>query len=298
MTSRVYTPVEHVLRSLRITPKKSLGQHFLTSPFLLEDISTANHSLSLRGKSVLEIGPGPGGLTQHILAQEPRSLTLVEKDERFLPFLHSIVPAAHVLAADVLTCDAITQRHQFDVVMGNLPYNVSAPILVRLCQYQPALEHVVVMVQREVAQRMVEPQSGRLGTMLSLYFEQIESVLDVAPEDFSPPPAVWSSVVKMVPRKDPAEMTLGSVLDRVRMREFGAVERAVMQLYQHKRKMLANVMQRWNSDDDRKMCPVDVGRRRAEELSWEEIVAMVDWLSSSSSSSSASPVSQSSSNIS
>jgi len=183
-----------------VRPRKRFGQHFLHDPAVLQRIVEA--IAPARGDAVVEIGPGEGALTRPLLERLER-LTVIEIDRDLAAKLsreHS--PAAlAVIVADVLDYDFSALPAGVRIV-GNLPYNISTPILFHLARYADRVHDMHFMLQREVVERMVArhstPDYGRLSVMLQTRFA-MKKLFDVAPGAFRPPPKVESAVVRLVP---------------------------------------------------------------------------------------------------
>ena len=207
-------PLREVVRAHGLEPKKSLGQNFLFDLNLTSRIARAAGPLD--GVTVIEIGPGPGGLTRALLAAGARKVIAVERDERCLAALNEI--AAHypgqleIVAGDALTTDlaamtaGIEGRKQ---ICANLPYNVGTALLVQWLEspvWPPWYDKLTLMFQREVAERIVATPDqradyGRLGVLCGV-LTKARILFDVPPSAFTPPPKVTSSVVELVPRPE------------------------------------------------------------------------------------------------
>ena len=220
--------------------RKRFGQHFLTDGAILDAIVDAIDPKP--GDALVEIGPGLGALTDPLVARCGR-LTVIELDRDLAERLRRR-PELEVIEADVLQVDieAVAQRHVRKLrIVGNLPYNISTPILFHLLG---AVDHVLdqhFMLQKEVVARMAAaPGSkdyGRLSVMLQWRYE-IESVLDVPPEAFDPPPRVESAIVRMRPLAPAPE------LDAVLLEELVRVA------FSQRRKVLRNTLGRWLAERD------------------------------------------------
>jgi len=191
------------LRRLGVTPRKALGQHFLLDQFILGDIADA--CLLTPEDTVLEIGAGPGGLTEE-LAQRAGRVAAVELDEELAALSRRRLadrPNVCIVAADVLDyapaellaeCDAAPPY----VATGNLPYYITQPVVRRLLEADPPPERIVVLVQREVARRMVgRPGHESLLSMSIKCYGTPEPLFDVPPSAFWPPPKVQSAAVRI-----------------------------------------------------------------------------------------------------
>ena len=186
-------------------PRKRFGQHFLADRHIIASIVDA--IAPKVGDAMVEIGPGLAALTQP-LVERLGALTVIELDRDLAQRLRSHAQLA-VIESDVLKVDfaelAKTQGQVKLRVVGNLPYNISTPILFHLLQYVDVIEDQHFMLQKEVIDRMVARPStaayGRLSVMLQWRYA-MENVLFVPPESLNPPPRVDSAVVRMVPRSD------------------------------------------------------------------------------------------------
>ena len=187
--------------------RKSLGQHFLISRHVLEQIITA--CTLDDGAPVLEIGPGIGTLTRE-LAEQGAAVTAVELDARAVAVLRETVgafPSVQVVQADILTIDlaALLGEARWTVV-GNLPYYITTPVIGRMLEIAPRVLRMVLMVQREVAERLMAAPGNKIYGSLSVFaqvYAQIERVARVPKGAFLPPPTVESTVVRMHMRPEP-----------------------------------------------------------------------------------------------
>lgn len=201
-----------VLKKHRLVLKKSLGQNFLTDVNILRKIVSAAELT--KEKAVLEIGPGIGALTQP-LAKVAGKVVALEIDQRLLPILAETLapyPHASVVHGDVLKQDLQALfKEQFSEasevsVVANLPYYITTPIIMRLLEEKLPLEHIVVMTQKEVAERMSAPPGGKDYGSLSIavqYYCDTEIVTIVPRSVFVPPPNVDSAVIKLSLRGAP-----------------------------------------------------------------------------------------------
>lgn len=196
-------PLKEIIHALRA--KKSLGQNFLTDPHILNRIVEA--AGSLEGHTVIEIGPGPGGLTREIIQRPCRELILIEQDVRCIPFLENLrlyfKGEFTLLNTDALTLPLHTLGHLPRKVIANLPYNISVPILLQCLQHMEAFESLTLMFQKEVAARLVAapntPDYGRLSVMCQ-WAASVRKLFDLPPGAFTPSPKVTSTVVQLTPR--------------------------------------------------------------------------------------------------
>jgi 16S rRNA (adenine1518-N6/adenine1519-N6)-dimethyltransferase len=213
----------HELRAIR-----AFGQNFLLDLNLTARIARA--AGDLRDATVIEVGPGPGGLTRALLAAGAKHVVAIERDRRCIAALAEI--EAHypgrltVIEGDALTTDMASLGDGPTRIVANLPYNIATPLLVGWLQaepWPPFYESMTLMFQREVAERIVaEPRSkayGRLG-VLSAWRAETRILFDIDPRAFTPPPKVTSSVVSLVPRPNPLPADTAT-LERVTAAAFG-----------------------------------------------------------------------------
>ncbi len=222
-------PLRDVIRRHDLSARKSLGQNFLLDLNLTARIARAAGPLA--GVTVVEIGPGPGGLTRALLAEGAKRVLAIERDERAIAALHEIADhypdRLEIVAADALTFDipAVLGPPPARIV-ANLPYNIATPLLIGWLSVEPWppwYDRMVLMFQREVAERIVAtPGSKSYGrlSVLSGWRCRARILFDVAPSAFVPPPKVTSSVVELVPRPDAAACDR-TMLERVTQAAFG-----------------------------------------------------------------------------
>jgi 16S rRNA (adenine1518-N6/adenine1519-N6)-dimethyltransferase len=222
-------PLREVIRRHGLSARKSLGQNFLLDLNLTSRIARAGGSLD--GMTVVEIGPGPGGLTRALLAAGARRVVAVERDERAVTALADIAERypgrLDVVAGDAMTFDP---RPFLDGtptrVVANLPYNIATALLIRWLSeapWPPWYESLVLMFQREVAERIVaSPGTGAYGRLSVLvgWLTEARILFDVKPSAFVPPPKVTSSVVRLVPRAQPTPCVLHR-LEQITQAAFG-----------------------------------------------------------------------------
>jgi len=216
-------PLREVIRAHDLVAKKSLGQNFILDLNLTARIARAAGDLT--ACDVLEVGPGPGGLTRGLLASGARRVLAVEKDARCLPALAEIAAACpgrlEVIHGDALEVDTAAHLTPPIRVVANLPYNVGTELLIRWLTpavWPPFWQSLTLMFQREVAERIVAvPGSkayGRLA-LLAQWRADPRIVLTLPPEAFTPPPSVHSAVVHFARLDMPRHPADGAVLGRI-----------------------------------------------------------------------------------
>jgi len=264
-------PLREVIERHGLSARKELGQNFLLDLNLTGKIARAAGKLD--EATVIEVGPGPGGLTRALLHNGARHVIAIERDLRCLGALAEI--ADHwpgrltVVEGDALKADyaALTQGAEDVRIVANLPYNVGTQLLlnwIAVPDWPPFWRSLTLMFQREVAERIVATRDddayGRLG-VLAGWRTQAKILFDVPPQAFTPPPKVTSSVVQLLPRAEPLPVPLAA-LERVTEAAFG-----------QRRKMLRQSLKGIGGEALLAKAGLD-GTRRAETLSVEEFVAL------------------------
>ena len=216
-------PLREVIARHGLSAKKQLGQNFLLDLNLTARIARA--AGDLRGSDVLEVGPGPGGLTRGLLAEGARRVLAVEKDARCLPALAEIAAAypgrLEVMQGDALALNPLAHLTPPIRVVANLPYNVGTELLVRWLtppDWPPVWQTLTLMFQKEVAQRIVaQPGEGAYGRLAVRAQWRCEAriALTLPPEAFTPPPKVHSAVVHLTALPAPRWPADAAVLSRV-----------------------------------------------------------------------------------
>lgn len=265
-------PLREVIERHGLMAKKALGQNFLLDLNLTGKI--ARTAGPLQSSTVIEVGPGPGGLTRALLMHGARQVVAIERDERCLPALEEI--AAHypgrlrIVPGDALQSDHAALAAGGDVkIVSNLPYNIGTELLIRwltVADWPPFWSSLTLMFQREVAQRITaDPDDdayGRLG-VLAGWRTEARIAFDVPPQAFTPQPKVTSSVVHLTPRREPLTCDV-RVLGRVTEAAFG-----------QRRKMLRQSLKSLGGEALLARLGIDP-TRRAETLSVEEFVAIAN----------------------
>ena len=249
--------------TMKHIPRKRFGQNFLTDGGIIDSIVEAINPTA--GEPMVEIGPGLMALTQP-LVERLGKITVIELD-RDLALRLRLRPELDVVESDVLKVDfrALAQRMEAPKlrVVGNLPYNISSPILFHLMECVDVVQDQHFMLQKEVIDRMVADAGssdyGRLSVMLQWRYD-MQSVLFVPPESFDPPPKVNSAVVRMVPREQPAALDPKLLEELVRV------------AFSQRRKILRNTLGKW-LEEKGFSGEFDL-QRRAEEVPVDEFIAL------------------------
>ena len=272
-------PLREVISTHTLNAKKSLGQNFILDLNLTAKI--ARLAGSLDDHDILEIGPGPGGLTRGLLSEGARRVVVLEKDIRCMPALEEIKAAyrskVQIFNADALEFDA--RRHLTGPVriVSNLPYNVGTELLIRWLtpgDWPPFWETLTLMFQKEVAERIIAaPGSKAYGrlSILAQWKANAKIVLALPPEAFSPPPKVHSAVVHMTALPEPRFPAPAKLLSST-----------VAMAFNQRRKMLRSSLK--SASKDIEMVLRNAGLEptaRAEEISLEGFCALARGLAAS-----------------
>lgn len=187
-------------------PKKKFGQNFLKNKDLLKKISELK---DFENKLVLEIGPGKGALTEYLLKKQPKKLIAIEKDEELKPFLLKI-QKKYLENFEIIFQDALRYEYsKFEgkkiFLVANLPYHIATTLVIKWLKYIENFESIIIMVQREVAERLSAKVStkfyGRTSILVQLHSD-VKKIFDVSPENFHPKPKVNSSVIELSPKSN------------------------------------------------------------------------------------------------
>ncbi|RCL03460.1 MAG: 16S rRNA-dimethyltransferase [Candidatus Tokpelaia sp. JSC161] len=265
-------PLRIVIQSQRLTAKKSLGQNFLFDFNLTTKI--ARHAGDLKNKQVIEIGPGPGGLTRALLKQGAFVIA-IEKDNRFITPLKDIASLYPPGRLQIISENALQfnftsffkKTRQKPKIVANLPYNTGTKLLLKWLLtevWPPFYESMTLMFQREVAKRIVaKPGSaayGRLG-VLSGWRTESRILFDIPSQAFTPPPKVISSLVQIVPREKPLPCSIKGI------------EKITKVAFHQRRKMLRQSLKSLGGTTLLNKAEIN-GERRAETLSINEFVTL------------------------
>ena len=268
-------PLRDVIAALGLRAKKSLGQNFILDLNLTRRIARAAGPLD--GRTVLEVGPGPGGLTRALLMEGAARIVAIERDERCRPALEAIarrypgrleVHFADALDADFASLVGATNGKA--VIAANLPYGVATLLLVGWLEtepWPPWFDRMVLMFQKEVAERIVaEPGTKAYGrlSVIAQWRTRARILLTLPREAFTPPPKVASAVVELVPRPELAPAANARVLGRVTAAAFG-----------QRRKMLRVSLKQLVPDPEALLAAAGIsGELRAEDLSVKDFARL------------------------
>ena len=273
----VFCLLSCILHLMKHRPRKRFGQNFLHDTGIIQNI--INAIAPAPGKRIVEIGPGLGALTKHLL-QQAGALDVVELDRDLIPHLETELSALgqlHIHNVDALKFDfcALAQKDQKPDeklhVVGNLPYNISTPLLFHLLEQRHCIQDMYFMLQNEVVNRLAaEPGGknyGRLSVMVQFHCK-VDKLFTVPPGAFTPPPKVDSAIVRLVPYDQPP----------VDVNDIDTLRKVVMQAFAQRRKTLRNNLKGLLDADIIQGCGIDPGRR-AETLSLEEFAALANAVS-------------------
>ena len=219
-------PLRDVVERFGLAARRSLGQHFLLDLNVTEKIVRLAGDLS--GRHVVEIGPGPGGLTRALLDSGAAGVTAVEVDPRAVAAMEELAAQAQgrlrVLAADAVGLDLAALVPPPRRIVANLPYNVATPLLIAWLRRAGDFEGLTLMFQLEVAERIVAaPATGAYGRLAVLagWVCEVDLLMRLPPTAFVPPPKVWSAVVGFKPRQTQPAPDLFATMERLTAAAFG-----------------------------------------------------------------------------
>ncbi|MEM7194896.1 MAG: 16S rRNA (adenine(1518)-N(6)/adenine(1519)-N(6))-dimethyltransferase RsmA [Pseudomonadota bacterium] len=256
--------------------RKRFGQHFLTDTNVLSRISDEIDRRS-EGCGVIEIGPGLGALTEFLLTNT-QTAAAIELDRDLVAHLREKYcrDQINIIAADVLAVDFQQLKQELGsenlLVCGNLPYNISTPLLFHLLDHIDAIKHMVFMVQKEVADRLTASTGSKQWGRLSVMSQRIldcQQLFDVPPDAFNPPPKVISTVVHLTPKTKTQPLE-----------DYSCLQEVVKQAFSQRRKTIRNSLKALFQNEDFESCGVDA-TDRPENIGVAEFVRMSNHLARS-----------------
>ncbi len=260
-------PLRDVIARHCLDARHRLGQHFLLDGNVTARIVRIAGDLA--GANVIEIGPGPGGLTRALLASACRTVAAIEIDPRAVAAIHELAAASHgrlrIIEADALALDLAAQVPPPRHIIANLPYNIATPLLVRWLREAGSFQAMTLMFQQEVAERICAvPNTSAYGrlSVLAQWLCTTEIALRLPPAAFVPAPKVWSAVVRLAPRPEQPEPRALARMERLTAAAFG-----------QRRKMLRSALRPLGGEALLARAGIE-RNRRAETLSVAEFVAL------------------------
>lgn len=221
----ILSPLRDVIARHGLDARRSLGQHFLLDGNLTARIARCAGDLA--GRNVIEVGPGPGGLTRALLASGAAGVTVIEVDPRAVAAMRELAETdarLRVVDGDAVGMDLAALVPAPRVIVANLPYNVATPLLVGWLRQAASFERLVLMFQLEVAERIcAAPGTAAYGrlSVLAQWICEVDLALRIPPAAFVPPPKVFSAVVGLVPKAVQPGVALFGVMETVTAAAFG-----------------------------------------------------------------------------
>ncbi|MBT5050566.1 MAG: 16S rRNA (adenine(1518)-N(6)/adenine(1519)-N(6))-dimethyltransferase RsmA [Rhodospirillaceae bacterium] len=270
-TAVTLPPLREIIAQYGLGARRSLGQHFLFDLNLTRRI--AREAGPLTGRTVVEIGPGPGGLTRSLLESDAKRIVAIERDARCIEAL-GILTAAYPERLEIVEADALTVNpaaaagtDEPCIIVANLPYNIGTRLLIDWLRDLAGIQSMTLMFQKEVADRILAPPGasgfGRLS-VITQWLCDVRRLFDIPAQAFVPPPKVQSTVIQLTPRQEPLAPA-----------EFKDVEAITAAAFGQRRKMLRSALR--SLDVDALPLLEAAGIRpdlRAETLSVEEFCAL------------------------
>jgi 16S rRNA (adenine1518-N6/adenine1519-N6)-dimethyltransferase len=268
MTAPTLPPLREVIAAFQLDARRKLGQHFLLDENLTAKI--ARQAGDLTGCHVVEVGPGPGGLTRALLDTGAAQVVAIEVDPRAAEAVRALAtqrPRLLVVEADALETDLTHLVPAPRQIVANLPYNVATPLLIGWLRQAASWERFTLMFQLEVAERIAagvgSASYGRLS-VLAQWIGAVSLLMRIPPSAFTPPPKVFSAVVGLIPRARQPEPALFAAMERVTAAAFG-----------QRRKMLRGSLRALGGEALLERAGI-AGDRRAETLSVEEFEVLAE----------------------
>lgn len=255
------------IRTYDLRADKSLGQHFLLDPHLLARIAQAANLPD--GVNVIEVGPGPGGLTRALLDTKAKHITAIEYDKRAVAAITSLAATTSrlsIIEADALKADLISLVPAPRAIVANLPYNIGTLLLINWLQQAREFQSMTLMFQLEVAERIcAQPDSGAYGrvSVLTQWLCEVTMLMRIPAGAFAPPPKVESALIRVIPRAEQPSAAEIKLMERLTAAAFG-----------QRRKMLRGALKPLGGEA---LC-LEAGiepQRRAETLSVAEFVKLM-----------------------
>ena len=241
----------------KVTPKKSLGQHFLNDETIAEKIV---QSITIDNHCILEIGPGMGVLTQFLLQYENKDLKVVEIDNESVVYLQKKYPNLQIISGDFLKMNLSDYYDDKLTIIGNFPYNISSQILFKVLENKDKVTELVGMFQKEVAERIASKPGKKMYGILSVLlqaFYDIDYLFTVDEHLFTPPPKVKSAVLRMI-RNPEKKLHCDEIL----------FKNVVKTAFNQRRKTLRNSLKSFSFTEEYKENPIF--GQRPEQLSVKE----------------------------
>jgi 16S rRNA (adenine1518-N6/adenine1519-N6)-dimethyltransferase len=261
-------PLRDVIARHGLAARHSLGQHFLLDGNLTDRI--VREAGDLTGRHIIEVGPGPGGLTRSLLGSAAASVTAVELDRRAIGAVTELAEIAgarlRVIEGDALSIDTATLVPAPRQIIANLPYNIASPLLVGWLRHAASFERLTLMFQQEVAERIcAEADTSAYGrlSVLTQWTCDARIIMRLPPTAFTPPPKVWSAVVSLTPRTTQPDASTFSRMEALTAAAFG-----------QRRKMLRGSLRALGGEALLMRAGIDP-ERRAETLSVAEFERLV-----------------------
>lgn len=260
--------LKSVIEKFGLTPKKNLGQNFLLNSAITDRIVDAS-GISSKDE-VLEIGPGPGGLTRSILKKNPQKLIVIEQDARCIAALKElqiIYPQLEIINDDALKIDYVSLKLNNPKIIANLPYNIGTALLLKWLETPTMWNSLTLMFQKEVAERIAAyprcKDYGRLSVIAQILCD-VEIHFELEPKEFFPPPKVTSTVISLYPKQEQLDTKIVKT-----------VEMICKALFNQRRKMLRSSLSRLNKDIDKLLENTGIELfQRPEELSVEQFIML------------------------
>ena len=264
-------PLRDVIARYGLAPRRSLGQHFLLDSNLTHRIALAAGQVT--NKTVIEIGPGPGGLTRSLLQTDAKRIIAVERDTRCILALQDLkqVYPKKLELIEAVALDfqirSIIEPNEKCIIIANLPYNIATPLLINWLRDLTHIKSMTLMFQKEVADRIAggpgTSSYGRLS-VVSQWLCDTKCLFDIPPRAFVPPPKVTSTVIQLIPRSLPVTQT-----------EFSELEALTRAAFGQRRKMLRSSLKSLTAEPEKLLAVAGIqSDRRAETLSVAEFCTL------------------------